>query len=199
MERKTSLHSIEINPQNNIREFVDNNLGLVMKYIVDNDDDFPFSCNNASHLFQLAIKSKTGFEVKICQGSRHDRVKNEICPYHVWLEYDDLIIDPTDFQFSVIDLWSLPLVRENMVLEPQSFQNLSQEEIEIQFMNNYIKKAKQRYLEKPNPKEKRFLELKELLKNGQIEPNNFIEELKQNYECKTFYSKSDPNFIYQQK
>ena len=198
MERRTPLDHVEFDDQYKIKQVVESNFGLVMKYLVENDQDFPHCCNHACYLFQAIIKNKTGFEIKICEGNRHDNSKNENCPHHVWLEYCDLIIDPTDFQFQAIDLWSLTLITENLILQNQSFNNLTKDEINNQFMNNYIEKAKQRYLNNPNEKEKHFLELKNMLKKSQIDPNHFVGELKENYGCQIFYSKYDQNFVYQQ-
>lgn len=191
---------LNLKKKHQIIQSVERNFGSLVKFLVYDRSDFPCCCVSASHLLHGLINEEIGIDTKVCEGSRLNVSINEICRFHSWLEYDDLIIDPTDFQFHVIDLWSLPLITENVIPKDIVLDNhLSEEELDRIYMDTYVKNATKRYQENPNPKEKYFLDLTQLLKTDQIHPIEYVNELKRCFGCKIFYSKSDPNYVYQPK
>jgi len=170
MEQNYSVLSPENIEQNEIKQAVDYYLDPIICYCAININHFPMECCVACKLLQQEINASYNFNLIFCEGSRTDTNSNHKVPHHTWLECGDLIIDPMDFLSEVI-LYDLLKI-------------------------DYYKE----YLENPDEKERNFQELVDSLKNGQISKEEFINELRISYECKTFYSKSDheSGIIYEQ-
>lgn len=195
MEREVPINSVENNTQQ-IKDVVEKNYAEITHFLATNAESYPRCCSAACKILQSVIKKECEIELKICEGTFTNILKEEQCDYHVWLEYKNLIIDPTDYQFQVVDLWSLPLMVDNMLPKDRQTDNLSQKYSEQLMMDIYMQNAYQRYIENPNEKEKYFLELKNLLKDNHLPTGIFIDELKRCFGAKTFYNKNDTNYRY---
>ena len=108
MERELPLNTIEFEQQFQIKQVVDNNFSEIIKQLIEQNPFFPHVCNDASVLLKNKIEEELKIDIKYCEGTRYDKKRNNYCDYHCWLEYDDLIIDPTDFQFFIYDSSPLP-------------------------------------------------------------------------------------------
>lgn len=197
MEKEISQEFIEERNKSEIKRFTEKHYSAITSYLVDKEASFPHCCETACSLLHYGIKKDLNLNIKICHGIYQNISKNERCNKHTCLEYSNLIIDPTDYQFEVIDLWSLPLKEENYLpknIDKKVIHN--QKKLHKIFMKTYIENAFKRYQEKPNEKEKYFILLKDLRKNKQITPEIFTDELKRCFKAKIFYKKNDPNFIY---
>ena len=159
-------------------------------------ESFPGCCKVAALALKQIMKENDNIELTLQRGSLNNIPKNEMCYNHTWLEYNDLIIDLTDYQFEAIDLWDLPLEVENFIPEDIDISSLSKEEAQKVFMCTYVKNAKKRYQDNPNQKEQYFIDLKNMAKNDQISSDIFFSELKRCFGAKTFYDKKDPNIVY---
>ena len=200
MRLESSEHLLDRSEQNAL-EVVDNIKSLltpVIHYLaVKRSDQFPFVCYSACDIIQNEIESNYHYKLKLCNGTRVDTTTKTICRKHTWLEYGDLIIDPTDFQFNVISN-NLPLTDENLVPKDICLDGLSDEELYNIFLQTYAENRYKKYLSAPNEKEKRFQELTILLQKGQIGPKVYSNILFAEYGSKVFYNKSDQesNIIY---
>ena len=141
---------------------------------------------------------ESGVRLKMCRGSVTFLPANERCTYHAWLEYDDLIIDPTDFQFNVVDVDELPFTRENFVPDEIDHSiNRTEADWNQLFFDTYNDNNLKRYLENPNEKEKYFQDLNDLLRAEKIDPEDYFSELQRCFKFKAFYDKNDKNRIYE--
>jgi len=170
----------------------------VICYLALNEETYPRCCRQACSLLGLKIKEDTGISgIKMCRGSLIFNSENRACHYHAWLQYDDTIIDPMDFQFNTVDEDDLPFTDENIIPEDISkLQGLSQDDMDKVFMKTWLANAEKRYLENPNEKEKYFQHLNELLKAGEIDTVNYYLEIKRCFGIKTFYDANDKDRIY---
>jgi hypothetical protein len=193
VEREIPLDSKEFN-QLQIKNIVEQSFGALNHYLITNLDFYPNCCLEASGILKQFIKKKLDIDLPLCQGRFLDKSDNSHCEYHGWLEYGDLIIDPTDYQFQIEDIGILPFTEENFLIEGHDYSNYSKEEFKQKIIETYRLNKKRRYLEHPNEKEKYFLELKNLVKNNQLDPEIFSEELKRCFGCKIFYSKKDKRY-----
>jgi len=170
----------------------------VIHYLaVKKSEQFPFLCSLACNIIKEEIEDHYSFKLTLCNGSRTDITDHSICRKHTWLEYGNLIIDPTDFQFSVISN-DLPLTNENIIPKDVCLDGLDEEELYKIFLQTYAENRHEEYLKRPNEKEKRFQELTNLLKDKQTEPKTYTDILRDEYGFKAFYNKSDKdsNIIY---
>lgn len=180
-----------------IKQAVEESFSGLTCSLARGESNFPNCCIRASHLLHLIIKKNTGLDTKICCGTRYETKSNHYYPYHAWLEYGDLIIDPTDYQFTAIDLWSLPFTKENITPNNICLDNCTQREIDNIRLATFFENAKRRYKENPNDKEQEFLKIVELFKQGKINSDNFTQLLREVYNSKIFYSKQDKEISYQ--
>jgi hypothetical protein len=190
-----------------IRSTVEKYLGALTCYLALNDELYPRSCIDACKILQQVVEKDTSIELKFCKGEAINQGKR--CGSHAWLEYQNLIIDPTDYQFHVKD--RMPIAKEDIMGDliqdlikdgydinpPEGTYSL--EEIREALGQAYLKRNEKRYRENPNEKEKYFIELTSLLKSQRLNPALFLDELKRCYSHKLFYSKDDPAIDYQQK
>ena len=167
MEREISQNPIESDLQFQIKLIVNNSINETTLHLMNNNPFFPRVCGHACVLLEDKIEQKLGIDIKFCEGTRLDKINNHFCDYHCWLEYRDLIIDPTDFQFSIYD--RLPLIHT------------------LDSSKKTKKYSKKEY----------FNHLFNLVMEDKNKINFFFDELKQHFNCKIFYPKSDPRYVYQ--
>ncbi len=165
MERELPLNTVEFDQQQ-IKQVVNNNFSEIIKYLIDTNPFFPHVCGNASVLLEDKIEDELKIDIRFCEGTRYDNKRKHFCDYHSWLEYGDLIIDPTDFQFFIYDTSPLPSTP------------------------NFPKETE------PHKRENYFNYLFNLVAGDQTKTDFFISELKRCFGCKIFYSKSDPRYLY---
>ena len=199
MEQNLTDSSAEKLRLNEVERAVGIYLTPIICYCAIKKAHFPMDCLVACKLLQQEINASYDFNLILYEGSRTDTNSNHRCPSHIWLECGDLIIDPTDFQFKAIS-YDLPIIDENFIPQDINLDGLSEEELYSIYSGTYTKNCYKNYLENPNEKERNFQELVDSLKNGQISQEEFVNELRISYGCKTFYSKSDheSGIIYEQ-
>jgi|GEM_PF-5179516 len=124
------------------------------------EDTYPRCCRQACSVLGRQMKEETGINLKMCRGQVDLVSQGGRCSYHAWLEYGDLVIDPTDFQFNVIDENELAFTPENVLPDNLEYiASLGEEERQAVLVDTWLKNAFKRYQENPNEKEKYFLHL----------------------------------------
>ena len=146
-----------------IKQFVNDSFSEVLLEVINRNPYFPRVCGHVSALMEEKIKTDLGVNVKFCQGSRCDNQSNCFCDFHCWLEYKDLIIDPTDFQFSIPTQNLGPTIQ----VEDQTYR-----------------------------KKEYFQHLHRLVITNPNKISFFVDQIKEHFGCKIFYSKTDPQYIY---
>ena len=190
MEKPQIESSPEIKKYTEIIRAVDSDLMPIICYYAINKPHFPMEATAVCRLMQSQINDRYNFKLTLCEGTRTDTNTGNMHNNHVWLESDDLIIDPTDFQFQAI-AYDLAPTDENIVPTGVDLSKLSKQALNDLLMATYIDNCYKKFLENPNDKEKRFKELVDLLKDRRISQEEFLNELRDNYGGKTYYYKSD--------
>lgn len=196
MEKEKLVDPVETEKQK-IKDTVKLLFGSFSCYLAMNETDFPRVCVAASVQLKIAIKKVNNIDVDFCEGSLHFNEDNSTCSKHAWLEHGNMIIDPTDYQFHVIDLNGLPLEPENFIPTDGSLEECQTEDEMHQIMlKTYQQNNHKRYLENPNEKEKRFSVLVEEMRSGSADPELVAQELRESYGSKIFYDKNDKRYEY---
>lgn len=202
MEKKSSISEVSTEQnKESVKTFVSIHLGTLSVFLAKNQECFPGCCKDACPLLGTAMKELHDIELEIKHGTWQDIANDKICTNHSWLEYGDMIIDPTDYQFHSIDLYDLPLTQNNITPKDISYNigKLSEEQLYDIFQTTYLQNAKKRVDTNPNPKEQFFKDLTDMAKDDKISPDLFFYELQRCFKAKTFYSKEDKDFRYEPK
>lgn len=189
MERINPVKSEEFY-KSQIRDTVEFYYPILTHYILDTNNNFPNCCKYASNNFRALVKRETGITLDLCEGKVKNLQKGSFCDYHVWLEYNGLIIDTTDYQFEAMD-FDLPITIENFFDESiglNEYENITSDQIKEKMWDTYCSKNKKRWQENPNDKEKYFQQLRDLMKSNQIDRNLYTDELKRCFGARIFYS-----------
>lgn len=162
------------------------------------EESYPYCCELASRRLGQQIMIETGISLNICKSPNNLISDGNIIGTHTWLEYNNVIIDPTDFQANVIDRQQLPFTMETIM--PNDLDDilaLNEQDRRDIFIDTWFENSFKRYQENPNEKEKYFLLLNDLLREEKIEPDDYIAELQRCFGLKIFYSKeNDKDKIY---
>jgi len=162
------------------------------------EKSYPYCCEIASRRLGQQIMIETGVSLNICSSPINSISDGNIIGSHTWLEYDNVIIDPTDFQSNVIDGKELSFTLQTIM--PNDLDNISELSEQARrdvFMNTWFVNSFKRYQENPNEKEKYFLLLNGLFRDEKILPDDYISELQRCFGLKLFYDKNnDEDNIY---
>lgn len=192
MERIIPIRSEEV-CKSQIKDTVEFYYPILTHYILDTNDCFPNCCKYASNIFRDLVKRETGVTLDLCKGKVKNLQKGSHCDNHVWLECNDLIIDPTDYQFEAMD-FDLPATFENFFdksISLDEYENITNDQLKEKMRDIYCAKNKKRCQENPNEKEKYFQQLRDLMKSCRIDRKVYTDELKRCFGVKIFYSKDN--------
>ena len=156
------------------------------------EESYPYCCELASRTLGQQIMIETGISLNICKSSTNSISDGNIIGSHTWLEYDNVIIDPTDFQANVIDRKELPFTLETIMPDDLgNISTLSEQDRRDVFIDTWFKNSFKRYEDNPNEKEKYFLLLNDLLRDDKIILDDYIAELQRCFGLKVFYDKNN--------